>query len=449
MNRPDRFAIRGVIEGFYGTPWSHAERLDMIGFLKRHGFNAYFYAPKDAPFLRERWHEPHPSEEFARIGELIAAAGRAGIAFYYCLSPGLNMQYTSEAHLEQLTAKYRQVWEQGARHFGLLLDDIPPVLMHASDRERYNHLAEAHADLIDKVWTSLREWSEEARLIVCPTLYCGSGNEPYIRYLARRLPTDVALFWTGRFVCSPSLTEGDAIRFEQETGRRPLYWDNYPVNDLKMANELHIGPLMHRDPQLYRHASGYAANAMASAESSKIPLITIADYLNDPEGYDPEASWRRAVEEVAGSADLEPFLRFADNVRGSFLNDRESPQLMDVLHQFRFDFLHGDADHAVDALGREFQQMEQTASYLLHRMHNQKLAAEVRPWVWKYWHWAKVGQSAVAMIAEGRRGRTIQALFHLLKLKQRLKKAERLPQKVAGHVMNLFVDAVLREVQTR
>ena len=48
------FAIRGVIEGFYGTPWSDEQRLDMIDFLAAHRFNTFLYTPKDDPFLRER-----------------------------------------------------------------------------------------------------------------------------------------------------------------------------------------------------------------------------------------------------------------------------------------------------------------------------------------------------------------------------------------------------------
>ncbi|TGV13625.1 beta-N-acetylglucosaminidase, partial [Mesorhizobium sp. M00.F.Ca.ET.186.01.1.1] len=45
MSKLACFAVRGVIEGFYGTPWTHAERLDMIDFLHRHDYNAYFYSP--------------------------------------------------------------------------------------------------------------------------------------------------------------------------------------------------------------------------------------------------------------------------------------------------------------------------------------------------------------------------------------------------------------------
>jgi hyaluronoglucosaminidase len=445
LKSQEHFSIRGVIEGFYGTPWTHAERMDMIAFLKRHGFNAYMYSPKNDPYLRERWQDPHPQEALDRLTELIRQA--EGLRFTYCLSPGLSMEYANDDHVHRLMEKYVSMYERGVRHFGLLFDDIPLQLMHAEDRERFEHLAEAHTVTTLKVWETMSGWKDPVTLVVCPTLYNGTGNEPYITYLGRHLPPEIHLFWTGRFVCSPFLTEADAVRFCEHTGRRPLIWDNYPVNDLAMADELHIGPLLHRDPQLYRHAEGYVANAMEYAESSKIPLITIADYLRDPEGYDPVLSWQKAVEEVAGAGDSSCFLRFADNVKSSFLNELESPQLLEAFQEFRFHFLHGNQRMAIDRLKGLFVEMEQTASYLLEQMKNRKLAREVKGWLKKYWHWAKVGQSAAALIEEGARGRTAQAAYHLIRLKQWLKRTERMPQKVCGNVMRLFVDAVLQGVK--
>lgn len=449
MSEREYFPVRGVIEGFYGNPWSHADRLDMITFMEKHGFNTYFYSPKDDPYLREHWQEPHPPEQLRQIEQLIGHAQSLGLAFYYCLSPGLSMEYSSNSNLLKLLEKYRKMYHTGVRHFGLLFDDIPMTLLYDRDREQFSDLAEAHASVSKRVWEHLRDWSDECRLVVCPTQYHGLGREPYITYLGKHLPVEIELFWTGRFVCSPHLTEGDAQRFWQSTGHRPLYWDNYPVNDLAMANELHIGPLLHRDAGLYRFSAGYVANAMEFVESCKIPLITIADYLRDPEHYDPFASWQKAIAEVAGTTDSKYFLAFADNVQSSFLNDQESRHLMTTLQHLRFHLQHGNPATAVSQLKELFSEMERNATYLLNRMKNRRLAAEVKGWVEKYFHWAKVGQSAAALIDEGSRGRTAQAVFHLIRMKQWLKRAERLPQKVCGNVMKMFTHVILQEVEKR
>ena len=72
-----------------------------------------------------------------------------------------------------------------------------------------------------------------------------------------------------------------------------------------MGYELHIGPYRGRDPHLWRASTGIVANGMELFEASRIPFATIADYLRDPEGYDPEASWQRAIRDVVGEADHE------------------------------------------------------------------------------------------------------------------------------------------------
>jgi hypothetical protein len=83
-----------------------------------------------------------------------------------------------------------------------------------------------------------------------------------------------------------------------------LLWDNYPVNDLSMSDELHIGPLRGRDPQLPRIIHGYLNNPLLQEELSFIPLSTCVDYAANPGVYDPERSWTRAITQRYGRATL-------------------------------------------------------------------------------------------------------------------------------------------------
>ena len=39
--------LRGVVEGFYGEPWSHQVRLSLIDYYGRNKLNEYVYGPKD------------------------------------------------------------------------------------------------------------------------------------------------------------------------------------------------------------------------------------------------------------------------------------------------------------------------------------------------------------------------------------------------------------------
>ena len=61
---------KGVIEGFYGLPWSHEARLSMVDFLADIGLNSYIYAPKDDPYHNKKWRDPYPKKRAEEISDL-------------------------------------------------------------------------------------------------------------------------------------------------------------------------------------------------------------------------------------------------------------------------------------------------------------------------------------------------------------------------------------------
>ena len=128
------FPVRGIVEGFYGRPWTHEQRLDAIEFIARHGMNRYVYAPKDDPFLRRLWREPHDPASLAVVGELVTACHDRGVDFVYCISPGLTVRYSGDDDFQALLRRYADVAALGVRRVGLLLDDIPGSLQHGGVR---------------------------------------------------------------------------------------------------------------------------------------------------------------------------------------------------------------------------------------------------------------------------------------------------------------------------
>jgi hyaluronoglucosaminidase len=400
------FAIRGVIEGFYGNPWTHEQRLDSIRFIGRHGMNTFVYGPKDDPLVRRRWREPYDETALARLHEVADVAAEAGVEVVYAISPGLSMRYSSAADLAVLLAKLEQVASLGITRFALLLDDLPPELAHDDDRAAYADLATAHAALSSAVAAGL---GDERALMVCPLIYHGTGEEPYLATLAAALDPRVDLMWTGRAICSPVLEAADARRFAETAGRPPLYWDNYPVNDVAMGWELHIGPYLGRDPGLGEVSRGVLANPMELAEASKIPLATIADYLADPYGYDPEASVAQAINEVAG-ADADAFATFAENVRSSCLSDNDAPTVAAALASFAA--AADDAAETGDAgrLQEEATALRALAESLLAAadrllggdVSNAALIEECRPWIEAFEVGARAMCRTADLAAEGR-----------------------------------------------
>jgi hyaluronoglucosaminidase len=283
------------VEGFYGAPWNHQDRLEMLRFEGQHGMNVYYYAPKDDPYHRKLWREPYPPEQMKQLDELVSTARAGFVDFCFAISPGLSMVYSSEEDFSKLTAKLASVGKLGVSCFALFLDDVPPELQSPQDRERFPTLAQAHASLINKLDGHLKSQSKDNRLVVTPTTYTNEwGSRDYIRELGSAVNEDVAIVWTGPEVASPAITVAQAREWSEWLRRKPLVWDNFPVNDGRPWR-VHLGPLRGRDANLPDAIRGVFSNPMNQPRASMLPLETIADYLWNPAAYDPERSLKKAV----------------------------------------------------------------------------------------------------------------------------------------------------------
>lgn len=377
-----KFERRGFLEGFYGTPWQPSQRREMLHLLARHGMNCYFYAPKDDPYHRDRWEELYDPAALENLRELIAFAAERQTEFWYCLAPGLSIRYSDPAQFERLSAKLQQVYDAGARHFGLLLDDIPHHFTHEEDAAAYGEIENAHIDLARRSYAALKEIDPDIRMIVCPTLYHGRGDEYSVARLGREIPGDIEIFWTGPNVCSQALLCEDAMRFSVHTRHQPFYWDNYPVNDAEMYNEMHLGPLEGREPGLYRHCRGIAFNGMEYFEASKTPLLTCAAYLWDPEGYNPETAWLSALTEILGPEGAQRIVPFGEQLFTSCLQVTNGPRMMAALEEAGLAYRDGQMLKALAILVNYADKMDDCRAYLAGSAH--PLIKELQRWIKKY-----------------------------------------------------------------
>ena len=380
------FNIRGVIEGFYGQPWTHVERIDMINFLQKAELNTYFLAPKDEPGHRRSWQDPRPDSELIKLRELVSHATSRGITFGTAVSPGQTIIYSDSAELSALKGRLTQYLELGINLVGVFFDDIPNDFQSESDAKAFTSFAQAHAVLGNQ----LQEWLEKeypsAQLVICPTVYRGTGYEDYLVEIGKLLNSKVHLLWTGIQICSYRLDVRDALIFQESAKRKPLYWDNYPVNDVAMVHELHIGPLRARESGLVSHSEGLLANPMTQAEASKIALWTIGEYLSDPLNYNPEEAWDRALAEViSNSDDRAAYRKFARTSLGSCLNDDASPEFSAALGDVAFNYRRGQMPAAIAKL--KSMALEISISSLIIQsptFSNPKLAEESAAWVEDY-----------------------------------------------------------------
>lgn len=308
--RPRGFERRGVVEGFFGPPWSMAARRRLFEFGAVRGMNTYLYAPKDDPYHRARWTEPYPRDAWRALAGLIADAHRRRIDFVYGFHPGAGLRLGDAAPVKTLLAKAARFHAEGVRTFAVLFDDIPSRLEHAADRRRFgNSLARAEGRWLAEILARQPSAWRDVEWWLCPSYYSpdprlarafGAFEPDFLETLAATLPPEVACFWTGPAVVPARITLAHVRAVAARLRHRLILWDNYPVNDLSMADELHLSPLTGRDPRLPRAVYGYLNNPLLQPELGLVPLATCFDYAADPVRYRPEASWSRIVAERFG-----------------------------------------------------------------------------------------------------------------------------------------------------
>ena len=287
----------GVIEGYYGRPWSWADRAGAAAFLAGHGYGFYIYAPKADPFLRRRWREAHPPEQTAQIAAFARRCGELGVAFGVGLSPfEIYRAFDAEAKTA-LADKLAHLDHLGARWLAILFDDM---------RGDLPGLAGAQADILQ--WIAGRTRAE--RLIVCPTYYSddagldrafGARPAGYLEALGAALDPAIDVFWTGPEVCSRELRAGHLTRVAAQLRRKPLLWDNYPVNDgPRMSPYLHLRAFTGRSAAIAPEVAGHAINPALQPILSRIPALTLTESYRLGEAYDYGEAFRRAAEAVLG-----------------------------------------------------------------------------------------------------------------------------------------------------
>lgn len=299
--------LRGVIEGFYGTPWTFGARMDMIDFCGKHGFNAYIYAPKDDPYHRAKWREPYPAEKMRELQALVSEAKTKGVRLIFAVSPGLDLHFrgaAAEADRTAMLGKLEAVYALGVRDFAIFFDDIKEkdgagqaAFLNAIARE----LHARHGDI--------------GTILTVPTEYyladmraADGSRKAYTDAFFGHLDVDILVLYTGDGVVVPALTDADYRAAAALCGRSPGIWWNYPVTDY-MEGKLALGPITGL-PRASRVPAIFF-NPMKYERLSKIALATGADYARDPAAYDAQGSWERAIRAQYGA--LAPAMEaFAD-----------------------------------------------------------------------------------------------------------------------------------------
>lgn len=373
---------RGVVEGFYGEPWSHEVRLSLIDFYGKYKMNCYLYGPKDDPYHSSPdWRLPYPGEESENIKELVEACKRNRVDFVWAIHPGKDIKWNEEDY-RNLVNKFEMMYYLGVRSFALFFDDITG---EGTDPVKQTELV----NRLNKDFVSKRKGVTD--LIVCPTDYSKLWADPTpegsLSIFGRTMDPSVELFWTGDVVCS-DLTKETMQWFNSRIQRPGFYWWNYPVTDYA-RHILMQGPVYGLSPDMTSEdLSGLVSNPMEHGEASKLALYGVADYTWNVGGYNPIDNWERGIEELA------PEVKDAYRTFAIHSCDTETGYRRAESWETETFTLDSHTPEKYDALMAEFCKIESVPA-AMDSCSNALLLSELKPWLEEFGKLGTRGRKAL------------------------------------------------------
>lgn len=415
--------IRGTIEGFYGKPWTHDDRIRHLDFLATVKANTYVYSPKDDPFARARWREPYPAATLAELGTLAARARADHVDFVYAISPGPTVCFSSPADAQALQRKFDALRGIGVHSFYVALDDIEYTKWNCdADKAAFGPSGAqaagvAQSRFLNAVQASLVARDPSARpLIMVPTEYYDAKETPYKAALRANLDPRIVVQWTGTDVVPPAISIPDAKAATKAFGRKTLLWDNYPVNDYaQTTGRLLLAPYARREAGLSGELSGILSNPMNQEAPSRVAVTGVAAFAWNDRGYDPDRTWLAAARALAGDDEraTQALLRFFDTQHmaptfGTQPWQPQAPRLKAELDAVRDALARGDAAErraALATLATTADELADAPDIIRSGVADPAFAAQSAPWLDAMRLWGRALRLSAAGLSAAEQGR--------------------------------------------
>ena len=381
---------RGLVEGYYGNPYSEADRMGLLKMFGEMKMNVYIYGPKDDAYHKSKWREEYPTELGKKITEYVNVAKANKIEFMWAIHPGEDIQW-NDTDRANIVNKLKAMCKLGVRSFAVFWDDLwGDDGTHGDEQaELMNHIA---AEL-------KKEYPDVKPLTICPTQYNkGWSNGIYLPALGDIMNSDINIMWTGNSVVD-MINYSDMTWINSQIKRKAYIWLNYPVSDY-CINHLLMGPTHGNDLNIADMLSGFVSNPMEYAEASKVSLFSIADYTWNMPAYDSEKSWEAAIKYLMPE-NYEAFRFFCENNVDLGANTHglrrmdESPEFVTAKETYKSKMAADDREAAYAAIGEQFYKLVSAAETLLTTDEAPALTQEIEPWIqaMKY-----LGQKGVCII---------------------------------------------------
>ena len=393
---------RGIVEGFYGKVYSVEDILSLFEYMEDNKMNTFVYGPKGDPYHLGNWRDEYPTEitdEQRFYGmmtqddmrTITAAAAENNISFAWSIHPAMQngINFTNRDSVEQgiddIMEKFSHMYDLGVRQFGVFVDDIDTgVALRGSENQAYM-MAELQRRLEDKYNGSEDPADHVAGTYYVPSFYAlGFGSSSQLEtnlgaFREANQGNNVIMMMTGSGVWSP-IRNSDLLKIQQYTGKKPVMWWNYPVND-NIDDQM----LMNRLDSVYATdldvtaSLGVLSNPMNQAEASKVALYGVADYTWNTANFDVQSNWEESFASYTDDPAMQEALRvFASHAA----KNQDHTNINSVFNAYKSDSSN------YPAVLEEMQKIVDSCQLILTLKDSDdsklvNLEEEIRPWVYR------------------------------------------------------------------
>lgn len=337
---------RGLVEGYYGYPYSVSVKKDLMRFMMRYKMNTYLYGAKSDPYHSQKWQDAYPTtitEEQEKNGwltqdmlkDITRESHETKVNFIWAIHPGNNFVGDNNV-VNNIMSKYSKMYNLGVRQFAVFVDDVSvpsSTTDMATNAKRVTDLQKAMEAKWNVAGASPADTVKPLHFV--PQIYCrafaGSQeqHDNFFRALSAT-PSYVTIYTTGNGVWSVP-NESDLSTPATPLGRNVAWWWNYPCNDnadgqiytMDMRSNFYDMPQVNSNanpPASLNNSMGLVSNPMQQGEVSKTPLFSVAALAWNTGAFDNSATWEASFKAVLPGNEaaqqayryLAPYLRYND-----------------------------------------------------------------------------------------------------------------------------------------
>lgn len=331
---------RGLVEGYYGYPYTIAVKKDLMKFMMRHKMNTYMYGVKGDPYHSEHWTEAYPTSITAEqekngwltqdmIKDLTKTATETKVNFVWAIHPG-NSFTNSSTVISDIMGKYDKMHKLGVRQFAVFVDDVDvpqDATVHKLNATRVTELQQALESKYNTPGAIATDTVKPLHFV--PQVYASSFVGESVRrsffQALSNTPKNVTIYTTGWGVWSvPNSSDLNVVK--EDLGRDVAWWWNYPCNDnadgqlytMDTYSNFYDMPAVSSTatlPSNLQHGIGIVSNPMQEGQVSKTALFSVADYAWNNSGFNNKKSWESSFNYIVDGENIAAYKKLAEYLR--------------------------------------------------------------------------------------------------------------------------------------